>query len=210
MSHQRCDYAYKNDDGTLYQKEFDALKPLNKMDYNVYLPPEARASPRQPRDHDGKLELLEPAMRASFRLLGADGPKVKMVLQSCGRVFPSDVVLDTEKRLDWAAWALNNGERQENMVIIYVPRMLELFAKEETAGRVEMVWESDCGEDIFLERQEEIEKVGWEFLDVKYGGFHVAFTARWRGEEPLDWQGMTGLGNVEQTYFGMYVSRVSY
>ena len=191
VSHQRCNYAYENDDGTLYQKGFDPSKPWDEMDYKVYLPPEARASPRQPRRHDGKLELLEPAMHACFRLLGADGPKVKMVLEPC-RVFPGDVVLDTEKRLDEMALLLNNGERQEDMVTTYVPRMLERFAKEETAGRVQVVWKSDCREEAFLERREGIKKAGWEFLDVKYGP-HVIFTARWQGEESFDSQGMTGL-----------------
>ena len=71
--------------------------------------------------------------------------------------------------------------------------MLERIVKEDTAGRVKVMWKADCGTQQFLDRRAEIEKIGWKILNVKDQDRQTTFTARWRGVGPLGVQRMQDL-----------------
>ena len=87
------DYAYEASDGTLYREVADFENGIcHKVPVPGARPPPDVVSPppRWPgRWHDTRVEVLEPATRACFRLLGAKGPKVTMVLKIARLYFPA-------------------------------------------------------------------------------------------------------------------------
>ena len=192
------DYAYEASDGTLYREVADFENGIcHKVPVPGARPPPDVVSPppRWPgRWHDTRVEVLEPATRSCFRLLGAKGPKVTMVLKTSQILFPG-VLLRTDKEFEETRqdpyWP--NGWDCVNFKTTYVPQMLERFAKEDMAGRVKVVWKADCGTQQFLDRRVEIEKIGWKILNVKDQDRQTTFTARWRGVGPLGVQRMQDL-----------------
>ena len=188
-----CEHAFLDPDGSLFQIVHEGINGEMRTYYQV-CPPEVRTPldlttvSRNFLPPMSNVELLEPAARACFRKLGSTGPRVKIVLEPLARELPGiGLLTDSEiKTLE------REGKHEHTLPVesLYVPEALENWAREETAGRVSVVWETICSSQAFVDRKTQIEEIGWEILTVaaaEFGGKPgTAFEVRLRGKRNAD------------------------
>lgn len=111
----------------------------------------------QPTEDDA-LDFVDPAIEASFRILGTHGPQLQLKLLLAPPFLPGVNV--------WVA----NPETYESefwpWYSLYIPKNIERYVAE-FSSRVDILWFGKGRKDMFLKQAEEIREKGWDVLESK-------------------------------------------
>ena len=109
---------------------------------------------------EGKVDDVDPAIEACFRILGKDGPALTLALILAPEYVPGVQLWTDQQDSDLGRWSME------------IPDLVERFRQEYTAergtkSRIEMLWKGNCARAQFTEKKEAIQNIGWEILDAK-------------------------------------------
>ena len=128
---------------------------------------------------EGKVDHLDPAIEACFRILGKNRSSLSLVLELDMHLLPGLTMLyDPHSGGDW--------DFSLDLPVVIEPCRQELTADAGATSKVEILWKGECGRDQFTSQTKLIQDKGWVIVDAKeryihhdrYPKFTMLFTLR--------------------------------
>ena len=156
---------------------------LNSWPFREVIAQSAYLQRNSPPFAEGRVDHLDPAIEACFRILGKNRSSLSMVLVLDMHLLPGLAM--SHDPYSWKDWDFSL-----DLPVVIEKCRQELTANSGATSKVEVLWKGECSRDQFMSQTKLIQDKGWVILDAKEGYIHhdrypkftMLFTLRRKGD----------------------------